>query len=77
MSQTVEAIIDKEGKVQLLESIQLAEARRALVTILDDVPADEAALEVGYQQMGQDEERESEALEWAEATIGDVADEPR
>ena len=77
MSQTVEAVIDKEGKVRLLESIRLAEARRALVTILDDIPADESALELGYQQMAQDEERESEALEWAEATIGDVADEPR
>lgn len=77
MSQTVEAIIDKEGKVELLKSIRLAEARRALVTILDDVPADEAALELGYQQMAQDEERELEALEWAEATIGDVSNEPR
>jgi hypothetical protein len=77
MSQTVDAVIDKEGNVQLLESIRLAEARRALVTILDDAPADEASLELGYQQMAQDEEREAEALEWAEATIGDVADEPR
>jgi hypothetical protein len=77
MSQTVEAVIDKEGNVQLLESIRLAEARRALVTILDDAPADESALELGYQRMARDEERESEALEWSEATIGDVADEPR
>jgi hypothetical protein len=77
MSQTIEAIIDKEGKVELLESIRLAESRRALVTILDERADDEAAWEVGYQQMAQDEERESEALEWAEATIGDVADEPR
>ena len=77
MSQTVEAIVDKDGRVELLESIRLAETRRALVTILDEVPADEATLELGYQQMAQDEERESEALEWAEATIGDVADEPR
>ena len=28
-----------------------------------------------YQQMAQDEERESLALEWAEATIGDVGNE--
>ena len=34
-------------------------------------------LEVGYEQMSRDEEREAEALEWAEATIGDVGDEPR
>jgi len=77
MSQTIEAIIDKEGKVELLESIRLAEARRALVTILDDSPTDDSILELGYQQMAQDEEREAEALEWADATIGDVADEPR
>ena len=77
MSQTIEAVIDKDGKVQLLESVQLDEARRALVTILDDLPTDESTLELGYQQMALDEESEAEALEWAEATIGDVADEPR
>jgi hypothetical protein len=35
------------------------------------------ALEDDYQSMANDEESEAEALEWAEATIGDVADEPR
>jgi hypothetical protein len=34
-------------------------------------------LEVAYQQMAQDEAREAEALAWAEATVGDVADETR
>jgi len=34
-------------------------------------------LEAAYRQMAQDEEREAEALEWAEATIGDVSDEAR
>ena len=34
-------------------------------------------LEAAYQQMGRDEVREAEALEWSEATIGDVSDEPR
>ena len=34
-------------------------------------------LEAAYQQMAEDEEREAEALEWAEATVGDVSDEPR
>ena len=34
-------------------------------------------LDVAYQQMAQEEERESEALAWAEATLGDVADEAR
>jgi hypothetical protein len=30
-----------------------------------------------YQEIARDVERESEALEWAEATIGDVANEAR
>ena len=34
-------------------------------------------LEIAYQQMAQDEAREAEALDWAEATVGDVADEAR
>jgi environmental stress-induced protein Ves len=34
-------------------------------------------LEAGYRAMAADEEREAEALEWAEATIGDVADATR
>jgi predicted CopG family antitoxin len=34
-------------------------------------------LVAAYQEMAQDEERESEALEWAEATVMDVADEAR
>lgn len=33
------------------------------------------ALESAYQEMAEDREREAEALEWAEVTIGDVADE--
>lgn len=34
-------------------------------------------LEDAYKEMALDEEREAEALEWAESTIGDVADETR
>jgi predicted CopG family antitoxin len=34
-------------------------------------------LEVAYQKMAQDEAREAGALEWSEATIGDVSDETR
>jgi predicted CopG family antitoxin len=34
-------------------------------------------LEAAYREMAQDEQREAEALEWAEATIGDVSDETR
>jgi predicted CopG family antitoxin len=37
----------------------------------------ETDLEAGYQQMAQDQDHETEALEWAEATCGDVRDETR
>jgi predicted CopG family antitoxin len=36
------------------------------------IPAD---MEEAYRQMAADEEREAEALEWAEGLAGDVADE--
>jgi hypothetical protein len=39
MLRTVEAIIDTQGHVHLLEPLSLTEARRALVTILDEEPA--------------------------------------
>lgn len=38
MMQTLEAIINKDGKVRLLENVRLPQARRALLTILDDEP---------------------------------------
>ena len=38
MLRIVEAIIDEQGNVHLLETIQLGAARRALVTILEDAP---------------------------------------
>lgn len=38
MTQTLEAVIDKDGKIRLLESINLPRNRRALLTILDNEP---------------------------------------
>lgn len=34
-------------------------------------------LDTAYKQMAEDEERELEALEWTEALIGDLTNEPR
>ncbi len=34
-------------------------------------------LEAAYRAMAEEESREREALEWSEATLGDVADEAR
>lgn len=36
---TIEAVIDEQGNVRLLESVQLPCTRRALVTILDEPPS--------------------------------------
>lgn len=38
MIQTVEAIIDQNGNVYLLELVKLTASRRALVTILEEEP---------------------------------------
>jgi hypothetical protein len=38
MIRTIEAVIDEDGNVRLLEPIQLPAARRALVTILEERP---------------------------------------
>jgi hypothetical protein len=42
MHRTIEAIIEADGRVRLLEPVQLDTARRALLTILDE-PTEEAA----------------------------------
>jgi len=34
-------------------------------------------LNTAYREMAREEKREAEALEWADATVGDVADETR
>ena len=39
MIQTVEAVIDPQGNVRLLEPVHVRASRRVLVTILDDEPA--------------------------------------
>ena len=40
MMQTVEAVIDEKGNIHLLESIDLKETRRVLVTLLPNKIAD-------------------------------------
>ncbi|MBA2335604.1 MAG: hypothetical protein ACR2M8_04250 [Pyrinomonadaceae bacterium] len=43
MIQTVEAIIDEQGKVKLLQEVRLPRGRRALVTILEEKPEAEVS----------------------------------
>jgi len=42
MHRTIEAIVEADGTVRLLESIERGAPRRALVTLLDEAPPDEA-----------------------------------
>jgi len=54
--------------------------RRRIIRFLNDLPrpyVTQQDLEEGYRAMAADEEREREALEWAECLIGDVADDTR
>jgi siroheme synthase (precorrin-2 oxidase/ferrochelatase) len=54
--------------------------RRRISRFLNDLARPHVVhreLEDGYRAMAADEEREREALEWAEGLIGDVADERR
>lgn len=39
MFRTLEAVIEQDGHVRLLEAVRLPVARRALITILDESPA--------------------------------------
>ena len=41
MIRTIEAVVDPNGNVRLLEDVELPGPRRALVTILDDAPRSE------------------------------------
>ncbi|MBA2503781.1 MAG: hypothetical protein H0V27_12970 [Pyrinomonadaceae bacterium] len=67
MIQTVEAIIDETGNVQLLEIVRLKEARRALVTILEEEPStkiSETAL-LSEQALAEDWTRPEEDEAWS------------
>ena len=63
MMQTIEATIDENGSVSLLEEVHLPSARRALVTILDQPATDktetallsEAALATDWNRPEEDE----------------------
>ena len=67
MIQTVEAVIDENGRVRLLKDVRLPEARRALVTILEEEPAaevSETAL-LSEQALTEDWNRPEEDEAWS------------
>jgi hypothetical protein len=67
MIQTIEAIIDEQGQVQLLEAVHLGGPRRALVTILEEEPAQvthETAL-LSEAALAEDWNRPEEDAAWS------------
>jgi hypothetical protein len=67
MIRTVEAVIDEQGHVRLLEAVQVSKAQRALVTILEDEPLptiDETAL-LSEQALAKDWNRPEEDEAWS------------
>jgi hypothetical protein len=66
MLTTLEAIIEKDGRVRLLEHVKLHGAKRALVTILEEdyeSAAGEAAL-LSEASLAEDWNREEEDRAW-------------
>ena len=67
MIRVIEAVIDEQGAVHLQEEVQLAAARRALVTILDEEPtlhvSDTALLSEGA--LAEDWDRPEEDAAWS------------
>lgn len=65
MLRTVEAVIDADGQVRLLEEVDVSGPRRALVTILDE-SADEPNLTALLSEaaLAEDWNREEEDAAW-------------
>jgi hypothetical protein len=67
MIQTIEAIIEPDGKVLLLESVNLTKSHRALVTILEDEPAQDVTTTalLSEQSLAEDWNRPEEDEAWS------------
>ncbi len=66
MIQTVEAIIDEQGLVRLVEPVKISGTHRALVTILDEPPEqiDETA-RLSEKSLAEDWLKDEEDQAWA------------
>jgi predicted CopG family antitoxin len=65
---------------QVYEGLHEVVGRQRISRFIEDLVRPHvvaADLEAAYQAMARDEAREAEASEWAEATLGDIADEAR
>ena len=62
---TVEAIIETNGEVHLVEPLQVPTPRRALVTILEEAPALHDAAMFSEAALAEDWNRTEEDAAWA------------
>ena len=67
MIRTVEAIVDEHGNIRLLEAIHPPSVRRALVTILDELPVPRVAegARLSESALAEDWNRPEEDEAWA------------
>lgn len=73
MLRTIEAVIEPDGRIRLLEAIDLSSARRALVTVLDEsvegADIDSTAL-LSEPALAEDWDRSEEDAAWAHLQPG-------
>lgn len=65
MIRTIEAVVDAQGTVRLLEDVTLTQERRALVTILDEPPATAEETALLSEAALQDWNRPEEETAWS------------
>ena len=65
MIKTVEAIIDEQGNVRLLERVRPAGVRRALVTILEESPSEAESALLSEAALAEDWNRPEEDEAWS------------
>jgi hypothetical protein len=64
MLRTIEAVVEKDGSLRLLENVELRAGERALVTLLGEDDPNETAL-LSQPALAADWEREEEDEAWA------------
>ena len=67
---TVEAVIEPNGEVRLIEAIRLPSPRRALVTIMEEAPSVHDAALLSEAALAEDWNRAEEDAAWAHLQPG-------
>jgi len=66
MKQTVEAVIDEQGHVRLIEQVHIKGLHRALVTVLDEAPEQiSETAQLAEKSLAEDWLNEEEDQAWA------------